>query len=668
MKDLHNTGRQPGGNSIWDLRFLLSLFIPILIGTIGWGLWQAHQQNRSNQQSALDQQQAAILQTYINNMQDLLLNHSLSKSSPADEVSQVAKVQTLSTLRSLDADRNRIVLRFLQNGHLISRQNPVISLSNADLSKDDLSGADLSGINLNGAILAGADLNGANMSSSTLYDANLNGAELTGADLRDATLTSAFLGDAIMDHAVITGARLNGAILTNAQLINASLSGADLIGADLTGTDLSGADLSDANLVAEGLTKQQLGTVESCTYATLSAGLTCQHNGRITLTYWFTESPAETRIIGKLIQQFEKVYPRIHIKAVDANYFLTDPVFVNDAEQGTAPDVLRSDVGWVTQFASQGFLLNIDSYIPQASRSDYLSASLKYDYYNGQLYGLPQVTDFLALLYNKVELEKAGITSAPATMADFEKDASEAVKRKAAKYGFETDGSGYNALPFLYAFGGGMLGQNNKIMVNSNGSVNGLKFLLRLQNTDKAMPTNVNFSIGRVSSPVKDFTTGTTAMIFGGPYDVPEILTGSSFKGHPDNLGIVRIPRGPAGQTGTPVGGQSYVISARTTHPIEAYKFISFMSSKLSQVAIAKANHTLPTRKSAYQRGISGERFISEFLPVMRTAVPRPAIPQAGRLFDTFDPNIAAALDGVESPNAALNAVADAWKQLLASP
>jgi hypothetical protein len=36
-------------------------------------------------------------------------------------------------------------------------------------------------------------------------------------------------------------------------------------------------------------------------------------------------------------------------------------------------------------------------------------------------------------------------------------------------------------------------------------------------------------------------------------------------------------------------------------------------------------------------------------------------------LYDAFDPNIAAALDGVESPVAALNAVAEAWKQLLAS-
>ena len=65
----------------------------------------------------------------------------------------MARVQTLTTLRSLDAGRNKIVLQFLQEAHLIGTQDAVINLSNADLSKDDLSGADLSGTDLNGATL-----------------------------------------------------------------------------------------------------------------------------------------------------------------------------------------------------------------------------------------------------------------------------------------------------------------------------------------------------------------------------------------------------------------------------------------------------------------------------------------------------------------------------------
>ncbi len=377
-----------------------------------------------------------------------------------------------------------------------------------------------------------------------------------------------------------------------------------------------------------------------------------------TLTYWYTESPAEAPVILDLIARFEQQNPEIKINAVNTPYSLTQAAFAAAARAGNAPDVLRSDDGWVTQFASEGYLLNIDSHISRRDLSDYLSAPLGYDEYSGHLYGLPQVTDFLALLYNKAELEEAGISSPPATMRDFERDAEKIVQRKTATYGFETNGASYYALPFLYAFGGGMLDQRN-ILVNNAGSVTGLNFLLKLQNSDKAMPP-----VPSAGNMVKDFMDGKTAMIFDGPFDASQILNGSSFRNNPSNLGIAGVPMGPAGKVGSPLGGQSYVISAGTAHPVEAYKFISFMSSTASQVTIAKANNTLPTRQSAYQDGALSDPLISAFLSIEETAVPRPAIPQGGHLFDAFDSNVAAALDGAESPVAALDAVAKAWRQL----
>ena len=46
----------------------------------------ANQQHEADKQSALDQQQAAILQTYIDNIQDLLLHDNLRKSKAGDEI------------------------------------------------------------------------------------------------------------------------------------------------------------------------------------------------------------------------------------------------------------------------------------------------------------------------------------------------------------------------------------------------------------------------------------------------------------------------------------------------------------------------------------------------------------------------------------------------------
>ena len=688
------------------------------------------------------------MQTYIGNMQDLLLHHGLSDFKPGGAVYQVAKEQTIFTLGRLDAPHNKIVLQFLQNASLAD----ALDLSNSDLGNDLLNNADLSGIGLIGTTLTSADLSSADLSDATMYGADLSGAHLskatiTGASLSDAALTGADLRGAYLSNATfvdadLTDAQLNGATLTavrltsahlsHANLSRADLSGADLTSADLTGAILTRADLSGANLTGATLTKANLSganlTGATLTKANLSgakltginlsgAKLTginlsgtkltginltgadrsdlrnassatplnsdqapsCPNEASpnmvkhpITLTYWYTESGSEACAMLEQINQFEWQHPNIKINAMQRPFFQTRAALTTAVRQDTAPDVWRSDVGWTTWFASKGYLLNIDSYITQSDLSDYKSAplgvALTYDEYNGHLYGLPQVADFLALLYNKNELKKAGITHPPATMTELENDAITVVQRKKldhAKYGFETSGTSYYALPFLYAYGGGMFDGHNNIVVNSSGSVKGLQFLVNMENTG-AMPSNTDFNEDNALTNMRtDFMNGRTAMIFDGPFDISQILTGYSFNHNNRNLGIAAIPTGPGGQTGSPLGGQSYVISASTTHPYEAYQFISFMSSGASQVKIAEANDTLPTRQSAYQdRKISGDSFISAFLKIKETAVARPAIPQGRYLFDMFDPSIWAALVGVQSPNDALNTVADDWKQL----
>ena len=395
-----------------------------------------------------------------------------------------------------------------------------------------------------------------------------------------------------------------------------------------------------------------------------SPSSTTASSGPVTLNYWYTEGTTETPVILSQIQAFEKANPTIHINAQYKDFSSVQAEFTTAAQSNTAPDILRSDVGWVAQFASLRYLLPLDSYVSQSDQSDYLPNALAYDKYNGHLYGLPQVTDFLALLYNKAEFAKAGIASAPTTMAEFEADAQKLVSTKTAKYGFETSGASYFALPFLWSFGGGMIDNSNNILVNNAGSIAGLNFLLKLQNTDKVMPSKIDFA-NAYNNMDNDFKDGTTAMIFNGPWQSSDLLSGSAFT-DATNFGIAGIPAGPTGVTGSPTGGQSYVVYAGTKHPAEAAKFVQFMSSTASQIAIAKANHTLPTRQSAYSdSSVSSNPVIAGYYAVRSTAVSRPVIPQGGQLFTDFDPNVQAALAGSKTAADALNAVADKWKTLL---
>lgn len=261
------------GKTLWDwLQLLGVLAIPLVVAgaTLLFGIQQAdlaqqqhendqkiaNQQYEADKQSALDQQEATILQTYIDNIQNLLLNYNLLKSTSGDDVATLARARTLTALRGLDPQRKGILLNFLYEANLIGysdhNTNKLLS-SIIDLTGAHLTGADLTHTYLTNADLTNADLTGANLS-----DADLTNADLTNADLTNGHLSDAHLSDAHLSHANLT---------------DAILTGADLTDAFLTGTDLSHAILSGSTV-----TQQQLDDVSSCKDTILPPGLTCHRN------------------------------------------------------------------------------------------------------------------------------------------------------------------------------------------------------------------------------------------------------------------------------------------------------------------------------------------------------------------------------------------------------
>jgi len=123
--------------------------------------------------------QDAALQRYFEQLGKLLADaeRPFRRSTLGDDLSTVARAQTLSILQSIDdPDRKRTLLHFLYESGLLYKNRPVIDLPRADLSRANLYGANLSGANLSKADLREADLRGAN-----LYGADLVLAELRGA-------------------------------------------------------------------------------------------------------------------------------------------------------------------------------------------------------------------------------------------------------------------------------------------------------------------------------------------------------------------------------------------------------------------------------------------------------------------------------------------------------
>jgi len=212
----------------------------------------SERQHQVDLQIAEDQQRATILQTYIDNIQDLLLNHNLLKSSPFYpsnpyyDVSTLARARTLTALQGLDPHRKGLLLNFLHEAHLIGY---IDSITNKFIFPIiNLDGADLSNVDLRGAYLNGADLINADLRFADLSHANLDHAFLDSADLTSARLTNVNSNSADLSNANLTDASLSNAFLGRAYLVTANLSHADLHFAILSYADLTAAYLNYADL------------------------------------------------------------------------------------------------------------------------------------------------------------------------------------------------------------------------------------------------------------------------------------------------------------------------------------------------------------------------------------------------------------------------------------
>lgn len=156
-------------------------------------------------------------------LSDLLLSANLAASHPGDAVRLVARADVLSALPQLDPEHKRDLVVFLSATNLISGRQPIVNLSEADLSQANLSNMDLSQMNMSGANLSEVNLSHARLVNAELAQTIFVGADLTQADA--------------------TGANLSHSNLTNARCSSANLEGADFQGASLSHALLDHADL-----------------------------------------------------------------------------------------------------------------------------------------------------------------------------------------------------------------------------------------------------------------------------------------------------------------------------------------------------------------------------------------------------------------------------------------
>lgn len=377
------------------------------------------------------------------------------------------------------------------------------------------------------------------------------------------------------------------------------------------------------------------------------------------LTWWDTsDATNEAPAYDELIAKFNEEYPNVTIKHEVVPFDQTQNKFKTAAEADSgAPDILRAEVAWTPEFASLGYLYNLDG--TAALDNNFLETPLSSNVFDDKTYGVPQVTDTLGLMYNKALFEKAGLDpEAPPTTWDEVRDAAKALKSKAKVDGIYINSGGYFVLPFLYGEGADLVNVDDQtITVNSPEAAAGIETAQSLVEDGSAVKPVANDPYGTMMTLFKEQKVG---MIVNGPWEVAGIADDPNFGGI-ENLGVAPVPAGSAGQ-GAPVGGHNYVVySGMDDSKAEAAAaFIAFMSSAESEAFIADELGLLPGNADSYDM-VTNER-VALWADAMEVAQPRPWIPEGGQFFAALDTMATEVLIQDKPVQGALDKVAETYK------
>lgn len=256
--------------TLWDV--LALIIIPVVL--TGGGLFlndvaterqKAIQRADTLRQKAIDVDRGRenALQSYFDRMFNLLQLDDLDDSKRIPKIQSIARIKTHTLIRNLDSRRKGLLLQFLHESDLITRDNLHLELprergSQCQVPEEDtptyqtltvsLKDADLRDVSLPNATLQYAALDGADLLRANLQATDLRNTTFYGADLRWANLRAADMEATVLDGALLYKASLNGARLVAASLRCTYLHSATLRAADLRGADLQNASLISADL------------------------------------------------------------------------------------------------------------------------------------------------------------------------------------------------------------------------------------------------------------------------------------------------------------------------------------------------------------------------------------------------------------------------------------
>jgi arabinogalactan oligomer / maltooligosaccharide transport system substrate-binding protein len=320
---------------------------------------------------------------------------------------------------------------------------------------------------------------------------------------------------------------------------------------------------------------------------------------------------------------------------------------------GEGPDVFVGAHDWLGEMVTSGLVAPLDL---GSLEADFAPAAIDGFTYGGELYGMPNATENLALFINTDLVEECPATWTEVYELSAELAADNTGNVDTDQYGFvRMEGDPYHFYPIQTAFGGYIFGRDDEgsydptdVGVGDEGSVAAGEWWEQMV-TEGLQPPAVDWDTMHAW-----FESGQSAMTLTGPWATSRIVE----SGVP--FAICDVPDETA--EGKPfLGVQGFMVSAFANDPLLAQ---IFLTEFVATPEVMQALYDTDPRPPAYLPVLDEleDENIAAFAQAGLNADPMPAIPEMGSVWDAWGNAVTIVAQGADT---AVNAFTNAQQQIV---
>ena len=181
------------------------------------------------------------------------------------------------------------------------------------------------------------------------------------------------------------------------------------------------------------------------------------------MTLWHAWTGAEQEALQSAVGAFASNNPAIQVNLLQVPFDQLKNKFTVEASTGGGPDLLIGPKDWIGELAQANLIQAMDDVAPDLLAT-LNPAAVTADSYKGKVWAVPESTEAMALFYNTSKV------ASPPTSVD-------ELLAMAPDSGVAINSGFYQYSGFIFASGGRLFDENQKVVLNLGGTTGALAWL-----------------------------------------------------------------------------------------------------------------------------------------------------------------------------------------------